>query len=78
MVQQVIFQSTILRKKHTSLKKKVLFSKSCIVRFLKAIVFSENIGNKIFLFPENQHFYFKNVGFLFLRQSSNTNQYLRQ
>ncbi len=78
MMQHVIFQSNILRTGRNPQKKKVLFSKNCITRFIKAIVFSENIGNQFFLFIENQHFYSKNVGFLFLTQSSNKNQYLRQ
>ena len=77
MMQQVIFQSTFLHTSFQNLKKKVLFS-NCIVRFLKAIVFLEKMITTLSLVIENQHFNYRNVGFLFFGQTNSKNQYLRQ
>lgn len=76
-MQRMIFPSNFLREGVNDLSKKVLFPQSCITRFLKAIVFFYKKVT-LLLVIENQHFLFRNVGFLFLRQTNSKNQYLRQ
>lgn len=78
MMQQVIFHSYHLHRGIQSLKKRVLFSKFCIVRFLKAIVFSDKQVTNFIQVIENQHFVSQSVGFLFLHPVSSKNSILRQ
>jgi len=78
MMQQVIFQSTFLTRGFNSLPKEVLFFERCRKRFLKAIVFLNKKGVTFFLNFENQHFHFRNVGFLLSGKSNSISKYLRQ
>lgn len=66
MMRQVIFQSTFLQTGFINLKRQVLFS-TCIVRFLKAIVFSHKMVTLLSVI-ENQHFISQNVGFFLHRE----------
>ena len=77
MMQRVIFPSTFYCGAFHKLTKRVRFSQSCIARFLKAIVFFYKKVT-LLLVIENQHFNYRDVGFLFIRQTISKNQYLRQ
>lgn len=63
MMQGLIFLSTFLKRGIKSFNKMVLFPYSCIIRFLKAIVFLNKKVITFFMINENQHYLSKMLVF---------------
>jgi hypothetical protein len=78
MMQHAIFLKDFIRAGYNNLKKMILLFQSCIFHFFIASVYFYKKLNIFYSDSENQHFSFKNVGFLFFIPTNSKNQYLRQ